>query len=286
MINVLNTWWFNLIGYLISVIFFSQFYKLAVKHAKKDGAATVLLQIIAGVTVLFFAPFFPFTFSNDIKVYGLLILASIFYALNDRMQTSARKNLQVSTYVILDRLSAIFLIIFGFTIFNNPFVIEKIVGAALILLGNIIVVYKGGKFEMNKYVGISILATLAFSIAVSIDIGISKNFNLPIYIMLTLMIPAVMIAIAEKIHMKEILSTFSQNKKEYLITSFAWSVLIIFLLRAYQLGEVTVVASLAATSVLLNVLVAYIFLKENENKWKKIVAACITIIGVFFTVLK
>ncbi len=286
MVNLLNTWWFNLIGYLISVIFFSQFYKLAVKHAKRDGAATVLLQLIASFTVLLFAPFFPFTFSSDIKVYGLLILASIFYALNDRMQTSARKNLQVSTYVILDRLSAIFLIIFGFTIFNNPFVIEKVIGAALILLGNIIVVYKGGKFELNKYVGISVLATFAFSIAVSIDIGISKNFNLPIYIMLTLVIPAIMIALTERVNISEIKSTFFQNKREYLITSFAWSVLIIFLLRAYQLGEVTVVASLAATSVLLNVLVAYIFLKEKENKWKKIIAACITIIGVFFTVLK
>ena len=93
MFSLFNTWWFNLIGYLIFVVFFCQFYKLAVKNAKKDGAATVLLQLLAGVSVLVLVPFLPITFPSDPKVYLLLIAASIFYALNDRLQTSARKNL-------------------------------------------------------------------------------------------------------------------------------------------------------------------------------------------------
>ncbi|KKS40797.1 MAG: hypothetical protein UV61_C0018G0015 [Candidatus Gottesmanbacteria bacterium GW2011_GWB1_43_11] len=287
MVDVLNSWWFNLIGYLMCIVVFSQYYKLAVRNAKRDGAATILLQLIAGVSILLLAPFLSFKLPSDPKIYLLLIAASIFYALNDRMQTTARKNLQVSLYVILDRLSAIFLIVFGFTIFKNPFVIEKVIGAALILLGNFVVLYKRGKFELNKYVILSILATLTFSIAVSIDIGISKNFNLPFYIMLTLVIPAIMISLVEKINPKEILSQYSPiDKKYYLITGFSWGLLIFFLLRAYQFGQVTVVASLAATSVLINVLVAYIFLKEQDHKLKKIIAALVTILGVYLTVLK
>ena len=287
MVDVLNSWWFNLIGYLMCIVVFSQYYKLAVRNAKRDGAATILLQLIAGVSILLLAPFLSFKLPSDPKIYLLLIAASIFYALNDRMQTTARKNLQLSLYVIFDRLSAIFLIVFGFTIFKNPFVIEKVIGAALILLGNFVVLYKRGKFELNKYVILSILATLTFSIAVSIDIGISKNFNLPFYIMLTLVIPAIMISLVEKINPKEILSQYSPiDKKYYLITGFSWGLLIFFLLRAYQFGQVTVVASLAATSVLINVLVAYIFLKEQDHKLKKIIAALVTILGVYLTVLK
>lgn len=287
MISIINSWWFNLIGYLVCVVVFSQYYKLAVRNAKRDGAATILLQLIAGVSILLLAPFLSFKLPSDPKIYLLLIAASVFYALNDRMQTTARKNLQVSLYVILDRLSAIFLIVFGFTIFKNPFVIEKVIGAGFILLGNFVVLYKRGKFELNKYVVLAILATLTFAIAVSIDIGISKNFNLPFYIMLTLVIPATMISLVEKISPKEILSQYSdKDRKHYLITGFSWGLLIFFLLRAYQFGQVTVIASLAATSVLINVLVAYIFLKEQDHKLKKIIAALATILGVYLTVLK
>lgn len=285
--SILNSWQFNLIGYLIFVTVFSQSYKLAVRNAKRDGAATILLQFIAGVSILFISPLFQFKLPTDPKIYLLLITASIFYAINDRMQTTARKNLQVSLYVILDRLSVIFLIIFGFTIFKNAFVIEKVIGACLILFGNFIVLYKKGKFEFNKYVILAILSTFVFAIAVSIDIDISKHFNLPFYIMFTLIIPAIMISVVERISLKEIFSQCSEkDKKYYLMTGFSWGLIIFFLLRAYQYGQVIVVASLAATSVLINVLVAYIFLKERDNKLKKIIAAIITIIGVCFTVLK
>jgi uncharacterized membrane protein len=287
MTPIINSWWLNLIGYLVCAVIFSQYYKLAVKNTKRDGAATILLQLIAGLSILMLAPLLPFDLPDNPKTYLLLIVASVFYALNDRMQTTARKNLQVSLYVILDRLSAIFLIIFGFTIFRNPFVIEKVVGASLILLGNFIILYKRGKIELNRYVILSILATLTFAIAVSIDIGISKNFNLPFYIMLTLVIPAFMISIAEKISLNEILSQYSsKDRKYYLITGVSWGLLIFFLLGAYQFGQVTVVAPLAATSVLINVLVAYVFLKEQDHKIKKITAALVTILGAYLTVSK
>lgn len=287
MIEILNSWWLNLVGYLVFVVIFSQFYKLAVRNTTNDGASTILLQSIAGISALLLIPFFLFRFPNNPKVYLLLLAACIFYALTDRMQTTARKNLQVSLFVILDRLSTIFLIIFGFTIFNNPLIIEKVIGAGLILIGNILVLYKGGKLVLNKYVLLAAFANLTFAIAVSIDIGISGNFNLPFYIMFTLIVPAVLISIVEKISLKELLAIYSgKDKKHYLITGFSWALLIFFLLRAYQSGEVTVVVSLAATSVLFNVLIAHFFLRENDQKLKKILAASFIIIGAYLTVLK
>lgn len=96
-----------------------------------------------------------------------------------------------------------------------------------------------------------------------------------------------MISFIEKISLKEILSQYSdRDGKYYLITGFSWGLFIFFLLRAYQSGQVVVVASLAATSVLINVLAAYVFLKEQDHKLKKIIAAIITIFGVYLTVLK
>jgi hypothetical protein len=57
-------------------------------------------------------------------------------------------------------------------------VVEKIAGALLILIGNFFLLYKGSKFELDKYVLIAIMATLAFATAISIDIGISIGTDL------------------------------------------------------------------------------------------------------------
>jgi uncharacterized membrane protein len=56
--------------------------------------------------------------------------------------------------------------------------------------------------------------------------------------------------------------------------------LILFSLRAYQLGVITIVAPLSTLSILCNVLLASIFLKEKDNLVKKIVVTIGIIIGI------
>lgn len=77
MISIINSWWFNLIGYLVCVVVFSQYYKLAVRNAKKDGAATILLQLTAGISILLLAPFLSFRLPSDPKIYLLLIVINL-----------------------------------------------------------------------------------------------------------------------------------------------------------------------------------------------------------------
>ena len=57
--------------------------------------------------------------------------------------------------------------------------------------------------------------------------------------------------------------------------------MIITQLKAYQIGDVTTVAPLFTLTVIGNVLVGYIFLKERENLPKKIIAALIIIVSIF-----
>lgn len=98
---MINTWWFNIIAYLILYVIFTQFYKVATKNSKNDGALTILLQFLSGVIVLIFMPLFKFQFPITINTYIFLIIACIFYAIADRVNTTARRWLQVSTYSIL-----------------------------------------------------------------------------------------------------------------------------------------------------------------------------------------
>lgn len=66
-----------------------------------------------------------------------------------------------------------------------------------------------------------------------------------------------------------------------LITGVCCGLTLIVQLRAYQLGEATSVAPLCALTVIGNVLVGYIFLKERNNIFKKVIAAILVIISVF-----
>ena len=57
--------------------------------------------------------------------------------------------------------------------------------------------------------------------------------------------------------------------------------MIVVQLKAYQLGNVTSVAPLCALTVIGNVIVGYLFLKERKNLLKKLIAALLIIISVF-----
>jgi len=284
--ELFNTWQFNLVGFLISIILFFQFYKLAVKDAVRDGAATILLQGIAGVCILFLMPFLELKFPTEIKYYLLMFAASVFYAINDRLQTTVRKHLEVSVFSIINQLSNVFLILIGITVFREPLVATKILGAALILSGNALLFYNKQKLELNTYSLLAIASTFAFATAISIDIDISRQFNLPFYIMLTLIIPAILVMMFEKIKWKEVVLEYkSETKNYYLVTGVTWALAIFFSLRAFQFGKVTTIVPLQASSVILNVIVACILLKERDNLAKKITAAVLVVSGICVTVL-
>lgn len=133
----------------------------------------------------------------------------------------------------------------------------------------------------NKYILLGILANIFFTIALFLDVNISNNFNLPIYVALTLGIPSIFIFIFERIKISDIKEEFKNgNKKAILVTAISWSLSIVAQLRAYQLGNVSVVAPLCALSVILNVIVGYFLLKEKDDLAKKIVAAALIIFGI------
>ena len=275
-------WFLFVVLYIILAVAFTQFYKIVLKTSKSDGTITVLLQFIAGLSALIFVPFFKLTFPTDWKVYLLLGIACIFYAISDRINTTVRSGLEASTFSIIKQLSTVFMILSGLLFFKEQFVLKKIIGAGLIIFSNILIFYKRGKQKLDKYVFLGILSNIAFSIALFLDVNISDNFNLPFYVALTVIVPALFIAIAERIKPSKIKQAFiNGNKKAIMITSLCWGTMIIVQLRAYQLGDVTTVAPLCALTVIGTVIVGYIFLKERDNLLKKLLAAVLLLVSVF-----
>lgn len=278
---MINTWWFYLTIYLILYVIFTQAYKVATQSSKNDGALTILLQFLGGLIVLLFIPFFKFQFPTDYKTYLFLGIACIFYAISDRINTTARRGLEVSTYSILGQLSTVFLILWGIIFFKEAIVLKKIIGALLILTGNTFVIYRKGKFEFNKYVILSILSNFVMSIGLLVDVGISDKFSMPIYVAATFILPSLMISLVNKVKISDVISEYKNgNKKSILLVSASWGIMIVSYLKSFQYGSVTTIAPIASATTILNVFAAYFLLKEKNSLLKKIFAALIVILGI------
>lgn len=280
--NFLNNWIMYVVLYIIFATIFTQFYKVATKSLTKPGALTVLLELIGTVTVLLLCPLFEMKFPEDTKVYLFLGLSIIFYAIADRVNTTVRSGIEASTFSMLKQLSTTFMIFAGLIFLKEEFVLVKFIGAMLIIFSNVFIFFQKGNFKFNRYILLGILSNLSFTVALFLDVNISDNFNLPFYVAMTLGIPAMLIAIFERIKFSDIKIEFQNgNKKAILITGITWSVGILLQLRAYQLGDnVSVVAPLCALTVISNVIFGYLFLNERDHLLKKIMAAILIIISV------
>ncbi len=282
---VFNTWQFNLGMFLFFGVISNQYFKLAVKNTSKENISTIIMQIVAGASILIFVPFFAFKFPSDPKIYLLLLLGSIFYAFGDRTQVTVRKNLEVSVYSILGQMVKVFLVLYGILVFKEEIIATKLIGGGLILLGNILIFYQKGKLKLNRYALLSFATSFFCATGMIIDVSISKNFNFPFYIMLTFIVPGFFIYLVRRFSFSELKTEFnSSRKKYYLITGVSWGFLAFFVIRALQLADVAFVAPLTAVIVLLNVMVASIFHKEKKDLFKKIIAALIIIGGAFLIV--
>lgn len=277
----MNSWITFVILYLILATIFDQTYKIATKKMIKSGALTVLLEILASLLVLVLFPFFEIKFPTDISVYIFLGLSIIFYAISDRLNTDVRKGIEASTFSMMKQLSTVFMTFSGFLFFKEEFIANKFIGAILIILSNIIIFYKKGEGKLNKYVGLGIISNICYTIALFLDVSYSERFNLPFYVMLTLGVPAILIIIIEKIKLSDLKNELQkENRLPILVTAITWSFCIVAQLRAYQLGNVSVVAPLCSLIVIINVIVGYIFLKERDNLLKKIISAGLIILGI------
>lgn len=271
-----------IILYLIFAVIFGQTYKLITDKMKNAGALTVLAESIGGLASLLFVPFFEIKFSSNIYVYIFLGLACVFYALNDKLSTTVRKGVEASTFSIIKQTKTVFMIIAGILFFKEPFVLTKIIGAFLIVFSNILVFYKkGSTFESNKYVWLGLLASICITIALFIDVNYSNEFNLPMYVSFTTLLPALLIFLFDRIRVKDLAEEYRNcNKKLLFVVGITWAAMMILSLYAYQIGPASIVAPLLSLTVILNVIVGYFLLNEKSRLPQKIIAAILIIVSV------
>ena len=279
--NIFNDWKFWAVFYLISSITFAQTFKKANRNMKDAGKLTILLEVFTAFFALFFLPFFGLKFSTNVTVYLTLLMVVVIYAVTDRLNIEARYGLDPSVFSMLKQLSTVFLMIFGFIFLKESVVIKKIIGAFIIIAANIILAIDKGKIKFNKYFIMCFVSNFLFAIAMLINVNISDNFNLAFYTIMTVFLPSILIFIFGRHSINGLIQEFNlYDKPRFLLASFCWCLMLIASVRAYQLGNVTVVAPILTLTSILNTIYEYLIVKNKKHFLQKLVASILIILGV------
>ncbi len=277
-----NSWIFWVVLYLIFAVIFAQTFKKANRKMKNAGALTILLEFFTALFAILFIPLFKFKISHNLSTYLILVIVIIVYAFTDRFNTEARYGLETSAFSMLKQLSSVFLVLFSFIILKEKVVATKIIGASLIVLANVFLAFdKSGKVKFNRYFFICIVANILFAIGMLINVNISHEFNLGIYTIITVLLPSILIFIFGRHSIKELKDEFNlYDKKKFLISAFCWCVMLVSSVRAYQLGNISVVAPLLTLTAILDSTYEFIFNKDKSAFLKKIIIGIVILIGV------
>ena len=279
--EILNSWKFWVMLYLVSAVVFAQVFKKANRNMKSAGALTILLEVFTAFFALFFIPFFDFTWPTDTSVYLTLLAVVSIYAITDRLNIEARYGLDPSVFSMLKQLSTVFLIILGFIFLKEQIVLKKIIGSVIIIFANVLLAFNKGKIKFNKYFIMSFVSNFLFAVAMLINVNISNYFNLAFYTILTVFTPSMLIFIFGKHSLKELKCEFNYyDKKYFLLASFCWCLMLIASVRSYQLGNVTLIAPLLTLTSILNTMYEYFICKNKSKFIQKVIASILIIIGV------
>lgn len=271
-----------IIVYLIFAVLFAQGFKSVNRKMKNASALTILLEIFTAIFALILVPLFPFKLPSDKTVFIIVGIVTIIYAITDRLNIEARYGLDPSTFSMLKQLSTVFLVIFGFVFLKEEFILKKNFGIILIIASNILLsLNKSGKFEFNKYFIMSVISNFLFAIAMFINVNIAKNFNIAIYTVFTVLIPAIIIKLFSKLSINDLKKEFNlYNKKKFLLVSFSWCIMLISSVKAYESGNISVVAPLLTLTIIFNTLYEYFVDKDKKALYYKMFISLLTILGV------
>ena len=279
--DIFRNWKFWVILYLISAVIFAQAFKKSNRKMKNASLLTILLELFTAFFSIYFIPFFEFTLPSDISIYLILFVVVVIYAFTDRLNIEARYGLDPSVFSMLKQLSTVFLIILGFIFLKEPIILKKVIGSIIIIFANTLLAFDKGKLKINKYFIMSFISNFLFAVAMLINVNISSNFNIAFYTILTVFLPSILIFLSGRYKVKDLVNEFElYDKKYFLLSALTWCLMLIASVKAYEVGDVILVAPLLTLTSILNTIYEFVICKNKNKLVQKIIASILILIGV------
>jgi len=269
----------SVLSYSVSVLL----ERVLLKNEKSDPIAySVVFQLVVGLIVLAYALIKGFSVPNLYPILPNLILMTFLYGVGNILIFNSLKVGEASEFTIVFATGVFWTIAAAILFLGEAFSLRQGIGTLLIIASVILVSWKDNRFKLSKCSLFGLGAALCFGLAFANDAFILRNFDVPSYLAIAFIIPAVVVWLFNPRASKNMLPLLEKSMlKKLMIWAVLYAVSAITIFLAYQAGRnAAQIAPLKQTATIVTVLLAIIFLQEKSNLLKKTVGAVISVLGV------
>jgi drug/metabolite transporter (DMT)-like permease len=246
-------------------------------------AYSFVFQLMCSLLVGLFAVFYGSAMPPIDRLPLNFALMTVLYAMGTLLLFKAYKTTEASRVTILMSSSALWVVIAALIFLGESFSVSKAIGAALILLGVIVVSFHKNIFtSINRGDLYALAAAICYGLAFANDALILREADALSYTSLAFLLPGLLIlAVRPKLlrNLRSLLKPSVLFKMSIFAIFYSASAITVYL--AYQQGgDAAQLGFISQSVAILTVILAVIFLGEREHLAKKSFAAILATIGV------
>ncbi len=215
--------------------------------------------------------------------WGLVLVSSLVFAVTALMFTRARKLIEASVISVFSRTNSFWALLLGVLVLGERVTIFKVLGIGLIVSGLLLVILKKRKFVLPKGAWLVLVANFIYTSGSILDKYMVNNLVPTVkYYFLVLFLSLGWMLLFIPNRLSRIKKEIKLQKWGLVVAGLLIGLYSFFSIQSLYWGEISKVASVRGLSVLLTVWAGVVFLKERDGLLKKMIAAVLCVVGVYF----
>lgn len=245
-------------------------------------ATTVIFQFAVTLLTFIFALWYGFVIPPITTYFWNFVVGGILWGLMSLFSFKAYQLLESSEMAIFSAFGSVITIASAILLLNESFNLQKIFGTVLILSSILLVNMRKGKLSFGKGTLFALLSTLCAGLAVTNDAFILKTYDAVSYTSVISLIPGLFLLGFNPGVIKQFkrLRNITYSKNLLFLTIFYSAQSIAYYMALHMGANASQVAPIYKSNIILTILLAVIFLKEQKNILVKIIAAILVTAGV------
>jgi drug/metabolite transporter (DMT)-like permease len=218
------------------------------------------------------------------NIIWFTFITTVLYAIFDGTQFYARKYLEASYSTLVYQIVPVVTFFVSIVFLDERFTWLKLGAVALIILGNLVALFKNDSKMVRKGLFYAIIGGIALGLAYVGDKVASSHYPLGLYILITYFVPAVYVFV---VILAKRSNPITVMKRQFIFGSWKLPLLAVtsvtgyaMLLKAFTIADASVAIPVIFSSTMFTSLGGIFILKEKSNLWYKLAGAVLVTAGI------
>ena len=220
-------------------------------------------------------------------VFFNVVLMIVLYSVGSVCVYEAYKRSLASEVSIIFASSSVWSVMSAVIFLKESLLTKNIIGIISMVIGIIVINYQKSSWKIESGHIYAIVGALFFGVAFTNDAIILRQYHaVPPYVFIAFVLPALAILLYRPSLVSKLPYFFSARViGKMLLTASLYALSAIALYTAYRFGgQASVITPLQQLSVVLTVILSYIFLGERSKLWQKTVGVSLAVLGALLLI--